>query len=402
MRKILISIAAVLMSISTAQADEFTVSNIEIPQGGTADLVVNLNNTTNPLCAGFQFELHLPTGVTVATDANSEYVFSEGERMNGKGFTTQISIPDQSDFFKVLSYNGSAKAMNETSGTIITITLAADANLPVGGDPLAASLTECKISNTSNESITLNDEIAFSITIGEPSDGRVLLDETSTTAPDAATDVDVRVIRSIKANDWNTICLPFAMTTEQVKVAFGNDVQLADFNDYEFDDVEGTINVKFTDVIAIEANHPYIIKVSQGVTEFTVDDVDIDPQEAIVDFDTSRRKNQPRQMVGTYVANTPLNWGTLFLSGNKFWYSIGDTKMKAFRAYFNFNDLLPDFEDNYDSRITMSFGDETMGIRNANVNVNDNRYYNLNGQRVENSNMKKGLYIRNGRKEIVK
>ena len=48
MRKILISIAAVLMSISTAQADEFTVSNIEIPQGGTADLVVNLNNTTNP------------------------------------------------------------------------------------------------------------------------------------------------------------------------------------------------------------------------------------------------------------------------------------------------------------------------------------------------------------------
>ena len=121
MRKILISIAAVLMSISTAQADEFTVSNIEIPQGGTADLVVNLNNTTNPLCAGFQFELHLPTGVTVATDANSEYVFSEGERMNGKGFTTQISIPDQSDFFKVLSYNGSAKAMNETSGTIISV-----------------------------------------------------------------------------------------------------------------------------------------------------------------------------------------------------------------------------------------------------------------------------------------
>jgi hypothetical protein len=76
--------------------------------------------------------------------------------------------------------------------------------------------------------------------------------------------------------------------------------------------------------------------------------------------------------------------------------------MEAFRAYFNFYDLLPDFENNYDSRITMSFGDEVAGIRNANIKNRDNRYYNLNGQRVENSNLKKGLYIRNGRKEIIK
>ena len=228
------------------------------------------------------------------------------------------------------------------------------------------------------------------------------LDENSTTPIEASEElVSVRVKRTIKANEWSTICLPFAMTEEQMKSddAFGSDVQLADFNDYTYDNTEGRICVHFQPATAIEANHPYVIKVSQPVSQFTVDGVDIDPQEAIVDFDTSRRKNQPRQFVGTYVANTILDWGTLFLSGNKFWYSIGETKMKAFRAYFNFIDLIPDFEDNYDARIVMSFDEETTGV-NDRMTMPDDKYYNLNGQRVKPAS--KGLYIRNGKKVVIK
>lgn len=76
----------------------------------------------------------------------------------------------------------------------------------------------------------------------------------------AETNANVRVRRTIKAGEWNTICLPFAMTAEQVKGAFGNDVQIGDFNDYEFDG--DVISVKFRNATAIEANHPYIIKVA--------------------------------------------------------------------------------------------------------------------------------------------
>jgi len=228
------------------------------------------------------------------------------------------------------------------------------------------------------------------------------------------------VRRTIKASEWSTICLPFAMTEEQVKGAFGSDAQIGDFNDYEFDDAEGTISVKFNAAAAIEANHPYIIKVTADVAEFTVDGVDIDPQEAVVDFDTSRRKNQPRQMVGTYVAGTVLDWGTLFLSGNQFWYSTGNTKMKAFRAYFNFYDLLPDFEDNYESRqVKMLFGDNsTIGIgeiEDGRLKI-ENSVYDLQGRRVKSSStnaggvarapqyspLKKGLYVKGGKKIIIK
>lgn len=51
--------------------------------------------------------------------------------------------------------------------------------------------------------------------------------------PEAAEGVNVRVKRTIKANEWSTLVLPFAMTAEQVKSAFGNDVQLADFTGVE-------------------------------------------------------------------------------------------------------------------------------------------------------------------------
>ena len=142
--------------------------------------------------------------------------------------------------------------------------------------------------------------------------------------------------------------------------------------------------------------------VSADVAEFTADGVDIAPDEAVVDFDTSRRKNQPRQMVGTYVAGTVLDWGTLFLSGNEFWYSVGETKMKAFRAYFNFYDLLPDFEEHYESRsIMISFADEANGIseiEDGRLNTED-AVYDLQGRRVS-AKSAKGLIIVNGKKTI--
>jgi hypothetical protein len=242
---------------------------------------------------------------------------------------------------------------------------------------------------------------------------RTVLDENATTEPVEENNANVRVRRTIKAGEWSTICLPFAMTDAQVKAAFGNDVLLGDFNDYVFDDVAGAISVNFQSVEAIEANHPYIIKVSTPVSEFTADGVDIDPQEAIVDFDASRRKNQPRQFVGTYVANTVLDWGMLFLSDNQFWYSTGNTKMKAFRAYFNFYDLLPDFEDNYESRqVKMLFGDNSTtcikGIEDGRLKIEDS-VYDLQGRRVPSSTFdsqssiqKKGIYVKEGKKVIIK
>ena len=230
----------------------------------------------------------------------------------------------------------------------------------------------------------------------------VLLDETSTSAPAAANGVNVKVLRTIKAGEWSTICLPFAMTTAQVKAAFGDDVELGDFTGYDTTEDDGGditgITVKFNSATAIEANHPYIIKVSSAITEFTADGVDVAPDDAEINKGTSRK---PKAFIGNYVAGTAVENGCLFLNGNKFWYSVGTTTIKGYRAYFNFFDLLTDFEENYaEAPVFIFFDNETTGIKDLQRANGDGRYYNLNGLHV--TNVKKGLYIKNGKKVVVK
>jgi hypothetical protein len=246
-------------------------------------------------------------------------------------------------------------------------------------------------------------DVPFTITIGEPADTRTILDETSTVAPVAANGVDVRVRRTINANDWSTICLPFAMTEAQTKAAFGNDVQLANMTSWSpeengNEDIVG-INVVFTSVTAIEANHPYIIKVSSPITEFTVDNVNIDPEEEPY-VKVGNKASNRGWMTGTYVANFTVPENNLFLSGGKFWYSKGNTKMKAFRAHFEFADVLTSVESS--APVFMTFENGTTGISEmGNVRgVENDAFYNLKGQRV--MSPAKGLYIKNNKKVIVK
>ena len=255
----------------------------------------------------------------------------------------------------------------------------------------------------------------------DTADGRVVLDETSTTAPEAANSVDVRVKRTINAGEWSTICLPFAMTVAQCQAAFGNDVQIGDFTGYTYNSGENRLTVNFSSVTAIAANHPYIIKVSTAVTEFTVDGVDVNPvDDPRVSFRTSNKKL--KDFVGTYVADFDFydeaKHIPLFLSGNRFWYATEATKhLKAYRAYFDFVDMLPEADA---ARIAISFGDATSihkaqgTIHNSECTIDNEAgaIYDLSGRKVANGQLKKGVYIKrsaegrlqgeNGKKVIVK
>ena len=167
------------------------------------------------------------------------------------------------------------------------------------------------------------------------------------------------------------------------------------------------INVNFDEVTAIEANHPYIIKVTNLVTEFTVDGVVIAPKaNPCVEYDnglTGKKRKVFGTFAGTYVAdfdfyNEAENY-PLFISQNKFYYATENSNhMKAFRAYFDFVDNLPEVEE-AESRVFMHIGDKATGIRNI-KQTTDNRYYDLQGRRV--SKPGKGLYVKDGRKMVVK
>jgi len=395
MRKIISLLGLLLLCESNMQADNYVVGNVTVPQGGTTTLEIGLDNSTTE-CGGFQFVLSTASGITASTAV-------KGSRV-GEEFT--LSSSTTAEGFNVLAYNTSASVISGTSGTIVSITLTADAGLSVG-TVLNGQLNTAYISNRGGESFDM-DNVDFTITIGEPADTRTLLDENSTTPPTASGGaVDIRVRRTINAGSWSTICLPFAMTEAQTKEVFGNDVQLADFmgvdTEYDSNDKVVGLAVKFSNVTAIAANHPYIIKVSSPVTEFTVDGVTVNPDETSVDRDENKTKVGSKwytfynSFIGTYVGNTVLPENILFLNSNKFYYSAGATIMKGYRAYFDFYDILSEVEDANVKMYVNVDGEET-GIENVNVNDNLNStIFDLSGRMLDET-PQKGIYIVNGKK----
>ena len=373
-----------------AMAQTVSVADVEAVPGETVTFSVNLSNGKADTYTALSFDVQFPSeGFTTTGD----YTVSSSWR----GATCVVGDVDASGLATIPFASADAISGNEVEN-LVSVSFKVGESVVVGEYDVTLKniMFEYGISDKD-----YSEDITFKINV--VSSHAVLLDETSTMVPESAEDVKVIVKRTINANEWSTICLPFAMTEAQVKAAFGDDVQLGDFTGYDVKDEGETITVNFTDVTptTIEANHPYIIKVSAPVTEFTVDGVDIDPQDAEINKGTSRK---PKAFIGNYVAGTEVENGCLFLNNNKFWYSVGTTKIKAFRAYFNFFDLLPDFEENYAEAPAITFGFNNGGVTGIEsisngMSTNDS-YYNLNGQRVETP--RKGLYILNNKKVVVK
>ena len=410
MKKTLVTLT-VLLGFSLAQAQSpVKVAGITIPQNGQGELVIQYEFPTEGEYTGYSMSLTLPDGISLMQNDKGKYIYTLGDCHED---THQLTINYDSSVkkysFGCLSLE--SDPLSGTSGVLLSLPLEANGNLTVG-NTLQATVQEINFAKLNGQTDFFTDVVEFGITISEPADTRTVLDENSTTAPESQTNVDVRVKRTIRANEWSTICLPFAMTETQVKTAFGEDVQLADFDgtdDPEYDESDNVVGItaNFIDVQAIEANHPYIIKVSQPVTEFTVDGVDIvtDEDEAYIEFDnglTGRKRVVYSGFYGTYHAQTTLEEFTLFLNSNKFWYSAGLTKMKAFRAYFYFLDILTEVENgSANVKMLVNVDDDATGIETINhSSLNIDHYYNLAGQRVGKSY--KGIVIENGNKKIKK
>jgi len=411
MKKILLSMLAVMATFMTAgaQATETDLSTLtdavyvepqEAPAGSQQTLSVRMKNSIE--VQTIQFDLYLPEGLTVVRNEDEELMTASKARINKFNYF-QSSV--QSDGALRLLAQATTTNIAVGDGEIATIMVSVPANMVLGD----YSITVKNILLVSKENVSKTvDEVTTMITVVEPQDSRVVLDETSTTAPVASNGaVDVLVKRTIKADEWSTICLPFEMSEEQLKAAFGDDVQLEEFIDYEIDD-EDNIIINFEDALpyGLLANYPYLIKTSNNITEFTTTaEIDPDPDNAIARYDNGRPVTHPRyelygSFTGVYQANTVVPENCLFISGNKFWYSTGNTKMKAFRGYFWLMDVLADVEQ-AGARICFNFNEAT-GIRDNNrETITNNRYYDLQGRSVQ-TPARKGLYINNGKKVVVK
>lgn len=389
-----------LLSFLTIQTIVFATNTVEvkplsISKGGTAKLEIQLENSDE--IKAFQFNLVLPDGITVTNVEKSERL-PDGIVLDYNGLSTPNT-------YRIIGYQLGNTAFSGTSGCFVYVTLSASDALTVGSN-LTGNISEISLTVIPTAEYEAEGS-SFEITIVEPADPWVTLDENSTTLPEASDgETEIKVKRTIKANQWNTICFPFAMTAAQVYEAFGEDVQVANFESYEvLDDLTG-INVVFGDAgldkWGLVANYPYIIKTSKDLTEFIVTSrIEPDEDNAYTEYAEGRgpSRNVYGTFYGTLKAGGKVPANCLFLNGGDFWYSTGQSNIKAFRGYFEFVDVLASLE-NAASNAKMVFRGETTDIKDVTVETANDDMYDLQGRRIVNPY--KGVFIKNGKKVVIK
>lgn len=220
----------------------------------------------------------------------------------------------------------------------------------------------------------------------------VTLDQAATTyETPTATRATVHLIRNFSLNKWNSFCVPFAISADQLKSQFGNDVRIAAFTGC----TETTL--QFTTVEQVEAGVPYLVYPTagygdKGYYEFT---------------DVTRFVATPQAVTKSQVSYTPsfvsttAPQGAYVLSQNVVYHLTSAMAMKGFRAYFVENSAAAKISSwTLDGVVTGIEEIEGQEVQPFDV-------YNMNGQKVRSrvtttDHLPQGVYIVNGKKVIIK
>lgn len=205
---------------------------------------------------------------------------------------------------------------------------------------------------------------------------------------------NVTLIRPLSANNWNTICLPFNISQEQIAESFGAKTKVV-----KFDQVGADNTVKFVSATTIEAGVPYLIKPTAAAPTdgYKFYNVSVTATESKVEGNDGEIR-----FVGLLAAKDITEGGRVtaagVTSGGKIAMAKSGTTMKPFRAYFVF----PSVQAVESCRIMVD-GEET-GIKivtdDSSLSTTDT--YTIGGQRVDGDNLDNGVYIRGGRKFVVR
>lgn len=282
-------------------------------------------------------------------------------------------------------YNISEVTFNNYSAAFKT-TVGTYSNGSWTGDAHAVTFKASKLVKLNNATIKLVAVAATPLTLEEDAN------DTETKIKDNnGKTVDVTLTRSLKTGVWNTICLPFDVTAEQVE-----SVLKATGNVKEFDkEDKATATIFFKPATEMKAGVPYLIKPTEDATVLNFKDVTINNVDEL-----SRINGNDYCICGVFGKYTMETNGTeLFLNAaGKFVAPAAATNtMKGFRAYF----MVP--SGTSAAAININIDGENTSINNIETEATVNgKVYNLNGQYVGNSlnGLKKGIYVVNGKKVI--
>jgi len=195
----------------------------------------------------------------------------------------------------------------------------------------------------------------------------------------------VKITRSLTAGRWATAVYPFKVS--------GVD-KIAVLDSY----TASTAALGFKTADASEANVPFLMRSTDGTSKITLSNVEVAAAAAtdVTKFEATLKGTYTETTVeaGTGVYNYVMSNNTIYKVGEK------AATIKPYRAYIQVTQPQP---ASGEARALTFFvdGETTTAIEGLNVEQNENgQVYNLQGQRVVKA--QKGLFIKNGKKVVVK
>lgn len=384
-----IALVAALMSWGgiAAEADDVVLFN------GTLDS--DWTNSGFTQSSGEIYTTWKPNSITTTT----KHTLPEGKKLiiNAKGtsknsakievkFSTD-DTPSWNDVASIASFTSQLRK-NTTDYYDLEIDISSTANYHLYFSGLYVNI----------KSIIIHDPSA-------PSLDEVILDETGANNTDFSSLTTTTTISAVKVfytpvSGWNSICMPFNLKGYTAESTYLTTIFGSGWRAYQFSSYSDGI-ITFTErtaMLNMPANKPYLVYTenpqSVPVGGFEFEDVD-------VTYSSDPKTTNDATFQGTYapIAAGSMPIGSYGLTPSGQIRPAGSkSSLKGYRAYFT-GVSAP--SGGSDVRLFILDGDETtdVGLFKM-VEGEEHRVFNLNGQEVQKA--KKGLYIVNGKKIVIK
>lgn len=333
-----------------------------------------------------------------ASQNNSDEITKDGVTI----FGTNAAFGNSNGNYRF--YKGTKINISVTTGTITKIEFknGSALNNLKGEGYTATDKAGTWIGNARTVVLTNSSSVAKarSITVYVSLPSEITLNETAPNTIEAKTGVNVTLKRPMNVGRWNTFCVPFSIDANQVTSQFGEGTQIAEYSvSKSKDDVIDFATVQSNAIVAGKA---YLVKptkeaATEGYTFSNVNITALEPTKKTVD-------NGAIDFRGIYnptdiTEDLPTNTFAAGIVGNVVKKAVNGSNMKGFRAFF----IIPEGAVAQSSYMLKIDGTATSinSINGADVVVNA-PVYNLQGQRVDGNNLTPGIYVKSGKKFVVK
>lgn len=363
-------------------------------------------------------------GVKSIVEITSQEDYTTELKIQKENVTLKCSDGNLKNSTEFRLYGSSNTTISVTSGQIVKIELTGKIKNSIGLDKLTPTPGVYEVATDKKSAVwtgeaasvvfrnTASSQVqvtSIKVYIKETKVPVVLDENDNSNTFEENKDVNVTIKRTFyKDGDWNTLCLPFDVSAEEVKAAFGSDAQLR-----QVDEAHSKDNtVAFTTATAIKAGVPYLIKFDK-----LAENAD-QPQEFNHTFEgvTLTKKVEYSALAdcniiftGSYSAFTPEDFLKEYntcdvvasmAAANTLKKVYAGTTIKGLRAVFGLASSVQP------QAVKVIIDGTATGIGDLHVDgttVANGRVYNLNGQCVGTSleGLKAGVYIQNGKKVII-